>query len=52
LLPHQLTEQASALLDELGVPNKSHILPGLAHSIDQRGIQIGTAFLQVVLPSS
>ena len=52
LLPHQLTEQASALLDELGVPNKSHVLPGLGHSIDQRGIQIGTAFLQVVLPSS
>ena len=49
LLPHQATQQASALLNQLSVPNESHILAGLGHSIDQRGIQLGIAFLHSVL---
>jgi phospholipase/carboxylesterase len=47
-----LTEEAGRNLDELGVPVSVHVLPGLAHSIDRRAVDIAIAFLKQVLPAS
>ena len=49
VLPSQGSEAAGRLFDELGVPNEVHILPGLAHAIDQRGIELATRFMRRVL---
>ena len=43
------SESAAKKLSELGVPVTLHILPGLGHSIDQRGIAIAIEFMKQVL---
>ena len=43
------TESIAALLNELEVPNEVHLLPGLGHSIDSRGLEYATQFLQGIL---
>ena len=43
------TELAAKKFAEVGVPVEMHILPGLPHSIDQRGLDIGVEFLTRVL---
>lgn len=45
ILDYHQTETAADRLQELGVSVEVHILPGLAHSIDQRGLDIGMDFL-------
>ena len=43
------TDLAAKRFEELGVPVTKHILPGLTHSIDQRGLNIAVDFLDSVL---
>ena len=49
VLDAQESVSAAACFDEVGVPVEVHILPGLVHSIDRRGLDLATAFLQGVL---
>ena len=49
VLPSSHSEDAGQVLTRLGVPNKVHILPGLGHSIDMRGIELSTGFMTNVL---
>ncbi len=49
VLPAEGSEAAGRLLTDLGVPNEVHILPGLGHAIDQRGLEHATRFLLKVL---
>jgi phospholipase/carboxylesterase len=49
VLPVSGTEFAATTLKGLGVPVESHILPGLGHSIDQRGAKAALAFMQRLL---
>ena len=46
------TEAAAAKLTAAGIPVAMHLLPGLAHGIDERGIAIATEFMQGVLRPS
>ena len=51
VLPSAETEAAAAKLTAAGVPADVHLLPGLGHGIDQRGIAIATEFMRgVFLP--
>ena len=43
------TEEAAQRLEALGVPVSLHILPGLGHGIDQRGLGISVQFMNGVL---
>jgi len=43
------TDRAAARLAELGIPVAKHILPGLTHSIDGRGLNLAVDFLDSVL---
>ena len=52
VLPSAETEAAAAKLTAAGVPATMHLLPGLAHGIDQRGIAIATEFMQAALRPS
>ncbi len=49
VLPPAETEAAAAKLTAAGVPVAVHLLPGLAHGIDERGIAIAAEFMQGVL---
>lgn len=49
VLDSRETELAAKKFAEVGVPVEMHILPGLPHSIDQRGLDIGVEFLTRVL---
>jgi phospholipase/carboxylesterase len=49
VLDSKETEIAANRLEELGVPVSMHILPGLPHSIDQRGLSLAIEFLKHVL---
>jgi phospholipase/carboxylesterase len=49
VLASRETESAGKRFEEVGVPVEMHILPGLTHSIDKRGLDIGVEFLQRVL---
>jgi len=49
VLDAQESMSAGARFDEVGVPVEIHVLPGLAHSIDRRGLDIATEFLRRVL---
>jgi phospholipase/carboxylesterase len=49
VLDSKETEIAAKRLEELGVPVSMHILPGLPHSIDQRGLSLAVGFLERVL---
>jgi phospholipase/carboxylesterase len=46
VLPSERTEEARQVLSSLDVPNEVHILPGLPHSIDQRGVQLAADFMR------
>ncbi|MCI0778847.1 MAG: prolyl oligopeptidase family serine peptidase [Chloroflexi bacterium] len=52
VLPSAETEAAAAKLTAAGIPVAMHLLPGLAHGIDERGIAIATEFMQGVLRPS
>ena len=43
------TGTAAEQLTKVGVPVAVHLLPGLAHGIDERGLAIATEFMQRVL---
>lgn len=43
------TEAAAEQLAKVGVPVSVHLLPGLGHGIDQRGLVIATEFMKKVL---
>ena len=49
LIPVETQEEAVTALKAAGVPVEAHIRPGLPHSIDAEGIDIGTEFLARVL---
>ena len=49
VLPSAETEAAAAKLTAAGVPADVHLLPGLGHGIDHRGIAIATEFMRGVL---
>ena len=51
LVPAGALSQAAAALKAVGIDVASEIRPGLGHSIDQRGLQIGFDFLETVLPA-
>ena len=46
VLPSERTEEARQVLSSLDVPNEVHILSGLPHSIDQRGVQLAADFMR------
>jgi len=52
VLPASGTEEAGRRFDEVGVPVEVHILPGLGHTIDKRGLDIATEFMKRVLTAS
>jgi phospholipase/carboxylesterase len=43
------TEVAGRKLDEVDVPVSVHLLPGIGHTIDQRGLNIAAGFMKRVL---
>ena len=49
VLDSKETELAAKRFEEVGVPVSMHILPGLPHSIDQRGLSLAVGFLDRVL---
>jgi phospholipase/carboxylesterase len=49
VLDSKETEIAAKRLEERGVPVSMHILPGLAHSIDHRGLSLAIEFLERAL---
>ena len=49
VLPSETTAKAGQTLAELGFPVETHLLPGLGHSIDVRGLEIAERFMQRVL---
>ncbi len=49
VLDAQESVRAGACFDDVGVPVEVHILPGLVHSIDRRGLDIAIEFLKGVL---
>jgi phospholipase/carboxylesterase len=49
VLDSRETELAAKRFEEVGVPVTMHILPGLPHSIDQRGMTLAVEFLDRVL---
>ena len=52
LLNVELMDSAAGLLRENGVEVDTHRRPGLAHGIDQDGVNLGAGFLSVVLGTS
>ena len=46
------SEAAGRKLDGVGVPVSVHILPGLGHGIDHRGLSIASEFMQRVLETT
>jgi phospholipase/carboxylesterase len=51
-LPSSHSEDAGQVLTKLEVPNEVHILPGLGHSIDMRGIELSTRFMTNIFGAS
>ena len=49
VLPSAGTEEAAARLTDAGVKASVHLLPGLAHGIDERGLALATGFMRQVL---
>jgi hypothetical protein len=49
VLDAQGSVDAGARFDEVGIPAEVHILPGLPHSIDRRGLDLAVGFLTLVL---
>jgi phospholipase/carboxylesterase len=49
MIPLVAFHQAKAALDHHGFAVESHVSPGLGHSIDAAGLQLGGAFLARVL---
>ena len=49
MIPPERSEAAAKLLAELDVPHELHILPGLGHSIDRRGLEHASHFMNAVL---
>ena len=49
VLPHSGTETAAEQLAKVGVPVSVHLLSGLGHGIDERGLAIATDFMKGVL---
>jgi phospholipase/carboxylesterase len=43
------TAEAGRALDAAGFDVEAHLLPGLGHGIDQRGLEIAAAFMEKVL---
>ena len=52
VLPSEGTVEGAATLSELDVPHELHILPGLGHAIDARGLEKASQFIQGVLEGS
>ena len=50
VLPFHASEQAKVLLEAAGYPVTLHILPGLAHGIDERALALTAKFLMAQLP--
>ncbi len=50
VVPITAWHQGMAALKELDVPHEGKVIPGLAHGIDEAGIQHGLAFLKAKLP--
>jgi phospholipase/carboxylesterase len=48
-LPAERSEAAAKVLSDLEVPNEVHILPGLGHSIDIRGVDFAAVFMQGII---
>lgn len=49
VLDAQGSVDAGARFDEVGIPAEVHILPGLPHGIDRRGLDLAVGFLTLVL---
>jgi phospholipase/carboxylesterase len=49
VVPVDASKQAAQMLESLGVPTELHLRPRLPHSIDNVGLELGTAFLHRVL---
>ena len=49
MIPIAAFHQAKATLTRLGFPLTTHVSPGLGHSIDIDGLELGGAFLARVL---
>ena len=49
VVPPQATANAGQTLAELGFPVEAHLLPGLGHGIDSRGLGIAAGFMERVL---
>ena len=52
VVPVRASQIASDLLLELGIVTELHVLPGLGHSIDRRGIDIAIRFMLPILDLS
>lgn len=50
MIPVSAFHQAEAALERLGFDLTTHVSPGLGHSIDMPGLQLGQQFLARVLP--
>lgn len=49
VVPPTATAEASQTLDGLGFEVEAHILPGLGHGIDERGLELAAQFMERVL---
>lgn len=49
VLPPESTAKAGQTLADLGFPVEAYLLPGLGHSIDPRGLEIASQFIERVL---
>ena len=49
VVPPTATAEASQTLDGLGFEVEAHILPGLGHGIDDRGLELAAQFMERVL---
>ena len=49
VLPPESTAKAGQTLADLGFPVEAYLLPGLGHSIDVRGLEIASQFIERVL---
>jgi phospholipase/carboxylesterase len=49
IVPFHASENAAGFLAELDIPTELHVLPGLGHSIDHRGIKIAIQFMHQIL---
>lgn len=52
VLPSNGSVEGATLLSELAIPNELHVLPGLGHAIDARGMEKATQFVRGILSES